>query len=65
MTKTIAIFASLLFTVLLYALPVLITCAFILHWNRYVTMLLCGCGFIQFVVVTAMAYARAESEFDE
>lgn len=65
MTKTIAVFAALVFTALMYAIPVLITCAFLLHWNGFVTLLLCVCGFVQFVGAATMAYARAEGEFDE
>lgn len=65
MTKTIAIFAAFVFTALMYAIPVLITCSFLLHWNRYVTLLLCGCGFVQFIGAATMAYARAEGGFDE
>ena len=65
MTKTIAVFAALVFTALLYVIPVLITCAFLLHWNRYITVLLCGFGFIQFVVAASMAYARVEGDLNE
>lgn len=65
MTKTIAVFAALVFTALMYAIPVLITCAFLLHWSGYITILLCVCGFIQFVGAASMAYARAEGDMDE
>lgn len=65
MTKTIAVFAAFVFTALMYVLPVLITCAFLLHWNRYITLFLLVCGFIQFVGAASMAYVIAEGEFDE
>ena len=65
MTKTIAVFAAVVFTALMYVLPVLITCAFLLHWNRYITLFLLVCGFIQFAGAASMAYARVEGDLDE
>lgn len=58
MSKAIVILGTFVFAALMYAVPVLTTCALLLHWDGFITLMLCMVTFVQFILAVSIAYAN-------
>ena len=62
MTKIIKIIGSAVFTAVMYAVPVMIACAFCLNWDGFYKLCLLIMGAGQYIVLTSIVYEKADME---
>lgn len=60
MSKITIIIGSIITAVLIYAIPILTTCAFILGWDDFTAFLLMGVALTELTCLFVLIYAKAE-----
>lgn len=56
MKKSVMLLGALVFTALMYCVPALLTCSFLLNWDSFVKYLLCIAAIWQFSVAVILVY---------
>lgn len=62
MKKIINILGSIMFTAIMYSVPIVIACAFYYHWELLYRLLSVGCGLIQCVYIFLTVYYKVEAD---
>lgn len=62
MSKTVRLLGSVVFAAFMYAVPVLLACAFCLDWDSFAAYLLTIVALAQFTSLIGIVYDRAEED---
>ena len=62
MNRIIRVVGSIIMAILLYAIPILTTCALIFGWNDFITFLLIAVEFIELICLFGLIYAKTEED---
>lgn len=60
MKEIIRILGSIVFTAVMYCVPILLTCSFCFGWDSFVKLLLCFCACGQFAAIFVLVLTKAE-----
>ena len=62
MSSIIKVIGTLVFSIVMYSVPILFTCSILLHWHPFLKMLCVICAVLQLIALCFAVQAKAEDD---